>query len=314
MFQVKKPLWLAGLPVVLLSPSARAELLQLNHDLLSNSAVLAQGIVQITGVQINTIDDGLELSLIADGLLTGPEISTAGNALIIELPNATLALEEDEFRQFEPAEDIALIQVSQLPNSEVRVTVTGIDAPPTVATTIQANGLTLSLVPGTAPASDEDEELRILVIDAQESSYNPSRSSVATDTDTPLRNVPFSVQVIPRAVIDDRNVTELGEALATAGSVTDSGGRGRSEFGPNFLIRGFPVGDGVFRDGIPTFSLSALSTNDVERVEILRGPASVLFGQGEPGGIVNLVSKRPLEQPFYSVSATAGSFNTYRGA
>ncbi|MEM8545455.1 MAG: TonB-dependent siderophore receptor, partial [Cyanobacteria bacterium P01_H01_bin.119] len=128
------------------------------------------------------------------------------------------------------------------------------------------------------------------------------------------RNVPFSVQVIPRAVIDDRNVTELGEALATAGSVTDSGGRGRSEFGPNFLIRGFPVGDGVFRDGIPTFSLSALSTNDVERVEILRGPASVLFGQGEPGGIVNLVSKPPLEQPFYSVSATAGSFNTYRGA
>ena len=263
MFQVKRLLWLVGLPVVLLSPSARAELLQLNHDLLSNSAVLAQSIIQITDVQINTIDDELELNLVADGLLTEPTIYTAGNALIIELPNATLALEEDEFRQFEPAEDIALVQVSQLPNNEVRVTVTGIDAPPTVATTIQTNGLTLSLVPGTAPASDGDEELRILVIDAQESSYNPSRSSVATDTDTPLRNVPFSVQVIPRAVIDDRNVTELGEALATAGSVTDSGGRGRSEFGPNFLIRGFPVGDGVFRDGIPTFSLSALSTNDV---------------------------------------------------
>ena len=127
-----------------------------------------------------------------------------------------------------------------------------------------------------------------------------------------MRDVPLSIQVIPRAVLDDRNVTELGDALETAGGVIPEQGRGTSGEGPFFRIRGF--GAGVFRDGIEAFSLSPLSTNDIERVEVLKGPASVLFGQGSPGGIINLVSKRPLFEPFYEVSATVGSFDTYRSA
>ncbi|MEM6521301.1 MAG: TonB-dependent siderophore receptor [Cyanobacteria bacterium P01_C01_bin.70] len=314
MFPVRGLLWLAGLYPAFFIPSVKAEPVQPPANPSSASAVLAQGIVQITGVQINTVDGRLELNLSTSGVLTEPATSVNGNALIIRLTGAVLALEEDDFLQFEPAEGIALVQISQLPSNEVRVIVTGTDAPPTVSTTVQTEVLTLSLEPGTASASAEDEALRILVADVQDEGYNPTASGVATGTETPLREVPFSVQVIPRAVLDDRNVTEVGDALETAGGVADAGGRGRSEIGPNFLIRGLPVRDGIFRDGIPTFSLSALSTNDIERVEVLRGPASVLFGQGEPGGIINLVTKRPLAEPFYSVSATVGSFSTYRGA
>ncbi|MEM6839526.1 MAG: TonB-dependent siderophore receptor, partial [Cyanobacteria bacterium P01_C01_bin.120] len=307
-------LWLAGLYPAFFIPSVKAEPVQPPVNPSSASAVLAQGIVQITGVQINTVDGRLELNLSTSGALAEPATSFNGNALIIRLTGAVLALEEDEFLQFEPAEGIALVQVSQLPNNEVQVAVTGTDAPPTVSTFVRAETLTLSLEPGTAIASTEDEALRILVTNDQDEGYNPTSSSVATDTETPLLEVPFSVQVIPREVLEDRNVTEVGDALETAGGVADAGGRGRSEIGPNFLIRGLPVSDGIFRDGIPTFSLSALSTNDIERIEVLRGPASVLFGQGDPGGIINLVTKRPLAEPFYSVSATAGSFSTYRGA
>ncbi|NJM99676.1 MAG: TonB-dependent siderophore receptor, partial [Phormidesmis sp. RL_2_1] len=235
--------------------------------------------------------------------------------MVAEVTKAELRLPDGEtFQQFEPAEGIALIEVSQFPDGRVQVVVTGVDAAPDVEISAQTNGLTLSVVPGIAPVGESSEPLRIVVTGDQDEGYNPSTASTGTGIETPLRDVPFSVQVIPQEVIEDRNVTELGDALETAGGVVDAGGRGTSVFGPNFLLRGFPVSNSIFRDGISTISLSPLSTNDIEQIEVLRGPASVLFGQGEPGGIINLVSKRPLSEPLYSVQTTVGSFSTYRGA
>ncbi|PSM45858.1 TonB-dependent siderophore receptor, partial [Chroococcidiopsis sp. CCALA 051] len=86
-----------------------------------------------------------------------------------------------------------------------------------------------------------------------------------------------------------------------------------------FTIRGFSVGDygpNVTRNGL-SYGVPAgtqASFSDIERVEVLRGPASVLFGQGDPGGTINIVSKQPLRDPFYSVEATIGSYNRYGGA
>ncbi|NJM23941.1 MAG: TonB-dependent siderophore receptor, partial [Richelia sp. SM1_7_0] len=161
--------------------------------------------------------------------------------------------------------------------------------------------------------SQEDEPIE-LVVTAERDGYRVPNSSTATKTDTPLRDIPQSIQVIPQQVLEDRNVRELREALETAGGVTSTGARGTSTFGENFQIRGFDVRDSIFRDGIPYSSLGVLTTNDIESVEILKGPASVLFGQGEPGGVINLVSKKPLFEPFASTSFTVGSFDTYRGA
>ena len=62
------------------------------------------------------------------------------------------------------------------------------------------------------------------------------------------------------------------------------------------------------------FSLAPLSTSDIQQIEVLKGPASVLFGAGEPGGIINLISKKPLADPYASVSFTAGNFDTYQTA
>lgn len=272
-------------------------------------------VVQITGVQVNPTDAGIEVILETDtGQLQPASPTVVGNALIADIPNAALSLPDgDEFQQANPIEGIALVAVTELPDNRVRIAITGVDAPPNAELNLTAQGLTLAVTPGTESVTTEEEAIQVVVTGEQDEGYNPSDSSTATGIDTPLRDIPLSIQVIPREVIDDRNVVELGDALETAAGVVSVGGRGTSVFGPGFLIRGFPVNDGVFRDGIPTFSLAPLSTNDLERVEVLRGPASVLFGQGEPGGIINLVSERPLSEPFYSVSATAGNFDTYRG-
>ena len=147
----------------------------------------------------------------------------------------------------------------------------------------------------------------------ERSGYRVPNSSTATKTDTPLRDIPQSVQVIPQRVLEDRNVRELRDALETAGGVTSTGARSTSAFGENFQIRGFATRSSIFRDGIPSTSLGVLTTSDIESVEILKGPASVLFGQGEPGGVINLVSKKPLFEPYFSTSFTIEATKTLTG-
>ncbi|MBE9062516.1 TonB-dependent siderophore receptor [cf. Phormidesmis sp. LEGE 11477] len=308
-----------GLFSVVMTSAAIAQEDSLSSDLAQSNrppSNLVPNPRQIVGIQLTTTDDELTLQLTANSPLSASETSSIDNALIIEIPNVRLATEEEFFEQFNPTADIALVQVTQISDNRVRITVTGSDALPEAAVRTRTAGLTLGITPGIAGnASESDSEaLRIVVLEDIDEGYNPTDSSTAIGIDTPLRDTPFSVQVIPQAVIEDRNVVELGEALETAGSVVSAGGRGVSRDGPNFLIRGFPVVDSIFRDGIATSSLASIGTEDIERVEVLRGPASILFGQGEPGGIINLVSKRPLDEPFYSVSASVGNFDTYRGA
>ncbi|MGD1950163.1 MAG: TonB-dependent siderophore receptor [Leptolyngbyaceae cyanobacterium] len=270
--------------------------------------------VQITGVQVENTEAGLQIVLeTAGGEVTTPITTTSGNALVITVPDAVLA-DSNEFLQFEPAEGIAVVQVIELSDDRVEISITGADAPPVADVSIAEGGLALVVTPGIAQASETSEPLRITVTGDEDEGYNPTSASTATGTDTPLRDVPFSIQVIPQEVLEDRNVTELEDALQTAGSIVSAGARGTSAIGPNLLIRGFESADTIFRDGILEFSFAPLSTNDIERVEVLKGPASVLFGQGNPGGIVNLEAKQPLSEPFYEVSASAGSFDSYSGA
>jgi iron complex outermembrane receptor protein len=314
--RLQRLVWLAGwLALVPMAAQAETALSLENIAQPSGQAAdLAQAVTQITGVRVEPEGEELRLVLDAIGALGEPTTSVVGNALVAEIANAVLALPEGEsFEQFAPAQGIALVSVTNEPGNRVRVSITGNDGPPAVAVSPGVAGLVLGITPGLGLASGDDETIRIGVTGEGDEGYNPRSSGTATRTDTPLRDIPQSIQVIPRTVIEDRNVTELGDALQTAASVVSSGGRGTSVFGPNFLIRGFANRGGVFRDGIQSFSLAPLTTNDIDRVEILRGPASVLFGQGEPGGIVNLVPKQPLAAPRYEVAATVGSYNDYRG-
>jgi iron complex outermembrane receptor protein len=140
-------------------------------------------------------------------------------------------------------------------------------------------------------------------------------TSTATKTDTPLIETPQSISVITRDQLDDRAVQSITEALGyTAGTFSGTVADPRFD-DPN--IRGFSAGPNQFLDGLRilrNFGAPAIEPYGLERVEVLRGPSSVLYGQSVPGGLVNMVSKRPTDDKFGEVNLQAGSHDRYQGS
>ncbi|NDJ20042.1 TonB-dependent siderophore receptor, partial [Myxacorys almedinensis] len=221
-------------------------------------------------------------------------------SLIAEIPNATLALPQGQtFVADSPTADIATVQVEQRLGN-LRVSVAGKDALPQTEVTLKTGGLAYSLNP---EADEPDEEI---VVTGQREGYRVPNASTATKTDTPIRDIPQSIQVVPQEVLRDQNVTRLEEALKNVPGVTRiSPSTLRSS---TFNIRGFtataPSGN-FLRNGLrDILGQESLELSNIERVEVLKGPASVLYGTGTPGGTINLVTKQPLREPFYAIDAT----------
>jgi len=161
----------------------------------------------------------------------------------------------------------------------------------------------------------EGEEQEIVVTGEQETRYSVPNASTATRTDTPIRDIPQSIQVVPRQVLEDQQIIRIGDALQNVSGVNNVGSY--SGYEEEIRIRGFEVDTfqgGYFRDGIRLFTFGFPETANLERIEVLKGPASILFGQAQPGGIVNLVTKKPLREPYYFLEGTVGNYDTYRGA
>ena len=275
-------------------------------------AQIEASLTQITGVRVEETEAGLQLVLeTAEGDLPAPTTQTVGNALIADIPNAVLVLPDgNSFEQFAPAEGIALVAVTNEPGDRVRVAITGTDAPPVVAVT--ATGLAVTL--GEAIVGAEDDAIQVVVTGEQDEGYRVPNASVGTRTDTPLRDVPQSITVIPQQVIEDQQATRLFEVLQNAPGVFQGGVSPRT-YSNVFNIRGFASFDQTLVNGLPDPTVGNVGFgSNIERVEVLRGPASVLYGQGGLGGRVNLVTKQPLTEPLYFVEASAGSFAFYRGA
>ncbi|MGF1518698.1 MAG: TonB-dependent siderophore receptor [Nodosilinea sp.] len=276
-------------------------------------AQIAQSVVQITGVRLETTEAGLQVVLeTVAGELSAPTTRSLGNALIAEFPNAVLALPDGgEFTQASPAEGIALVTATNLAGNTVQVAITGVDAPPTIAVSAGAEGLVLSIAPGIASADADGEAIQVVVTGEQDEGYNPSRASTATRTDTPLRDIPASISVIPRQVLEDQNTIRIQDALQNVSGVNKRGNFGSTDAG-GYFIRGFSQ-DGNFRNGFSDNDFySSVDPANIERIEVLRGPASVLYGQVEPGGIINVVTKQPLSTPYYSAELSVGNYSFYR--
>ena len=261
--------------------------------------------VEITNVRLENTETGLQIVLETIGNeLATPATTVSDDVLIAEIPNAVLAL--GEFQQFEPTDDITLVQVTELSDNRVQVVITGADAAPTAAVSIAANGLTLNVTPGVAQVDESEETLRLLVTGEESSRYVEPNSATATRTDTPLRDIPQSIQVVPREVLEDQQVITLGDALRNVSGVVRSD---QIFTGELFIIRGFN-GATTLRDG---FRLNDggregfLELSNLETIEVLKGPASILTGSIQPGGVINLVSKQPLSEPFYDLELRAGN-------
>jgi iron complex outermembrane receptor protein len=163
--------------------------------------------------------------------------------------------------------------------------------------------------PTPAPASPPVHQLPELRVPGfLDQGYVTRDSVTGTKTDTPFIETPAVTDVINRKQLDDQRLLSLPEALQWVPGFGDESSRGGFE---RFTLRGFFAGDNTYLDGLrvdPRFWVSQ-EMFGMERVEVLKGPASVLYGQVEPGGLVNLVSKRPLPQAHYDFGYTGGSFS-----
>jgi iron complex outermembrane receptor protein len=149
--------------------------------------------------------------------------------------------------------------------------------------------------------------------DPYNKSYAVTNSSTATKTDTPIMETPVSIQVVSKAVMNDQKTATIKDALENVSGVRPQSSLGLSNA---FIIRGFRNGR-VYRNGLVSNGLgigegAQYDSGNLERVEVLKGPAAVLFGRIEPGGLINLVTKKPRDEAYYSVEQRFGSYDFYR--
>ncbi|KJH88387.1 ferrioxamine B receptor [Pseudomonas fluorescens] len=144
--------------------------------------------------------------------------------------------------------------------------------------------------------------------------YNATHSQVATKTSTALRETSQSVSVVTREQMDDQGAQTVSQAMRyTPGVLTNPyGATHRYDY---VAMRGFNDGsvDNIYLDGLKsmgdsgTYSSMQVDPYFLERVDILKGPSSVLYGRSSPGGLVALTSKKPLYEAYHQVQATVGT-------
>jgi len=179
----------------------------------------------------------------------------------------------------------------------------------------------LLCLPAAALADDTVELDRVTIssthsqetADGPVTGYRATRSASATRTDTAIEDIPQAISVVPEQVLDDLNISRMDKALDFAGGV----GRGNNFGGVSTLdysLRGF-ISANTYRNGFASYrgTNAAPDMAVVERVEVLKGPSSGLFGRSEPGGVINMVTKRPQNDNFTRIKLSAGRWDRYRG-
>ncbi|RIA36611.1 iron complex outermembrane receptor protein [Hephaestia caeni] len=138
----------------------------------------------------------------------------------------------------------------------------------------------------------------------------PDGSASASKADIPVLETSQAISILSEQLIEDQGVRRLGDALYNVAGVSRSNTYG---FFDGFKIRGFEASSGAtYLDGLrEDAGYATTELAGLERIEVVKGPASGLFGQGPLSGIVNLVSKRPREDAFLDVSLAGGSYDLF---
>lgn len=144
--------------------------------------------------------------------------------------------------------------------------------------------------------------------------YVAKTTTTGSKTDTPLKEIPQSISVITRKELDDRQPAQLEDTLAYTSGVVPSPWGVDDRF-DECLIRGFDICTStLYRDGLSQrligFSGFKIEPYGMDRIEVLKGPAGVLYGENDVGGIVNAITKRPPGEALYDGYVSYGSFST----
>ena len=141
-------------------------------------------------------------------------------------------------------------------------------------------------------------------------SYVKPIAQTATKTDTPIIETPASIQVVTQQILQDQKALTLDRALSNFSGVRSS----NIGWAENIYLRGFSTST-YFRDGFriddPSGLGGLLTLSNVDSIEVLKGPGSILYGRVEPGGVVNIITKQPQATPYYAIEQSVGSWDHY---
>lgn len=167
----------------------------------------------------------------------------------------------------------------------------------------------------TAPAAAGDEPAVLspfIVQTTSDDSYLVQKTTSATRLATDVANLPFSLTAITDSFLKDLGAFDIKDALSYLNVNEDSNVPFSSNVSSSFITRGLPAD--VLLNGfqIPGGFVPAARVT-VDRIEVLEGPASLLYGTMDPGGVINVVSKRPTPKPHYAAESTVGDEGLVRG-
>jgi catecholate siderophore receptor len=152
----------------------------------------------------------------------------------------------------------------------------------------------------------------IEVEEARDRGFVTDSTRSATRTETPLRDIPQTVNIVPQELIRAQNVTSLADALRNVPGITLTAPEGGTSNQQNFWLRGFPAGGDVFLDGVRDVGEYNHDLFNVESVEVLKGPSALMFGRGSTGGVINQSSKLPFLGNGTEAGATFGTYEQRR--
>jgi iron complex outermembrane receptor protein len=165
-----------------------------------------------------------------------------------------------------------------------------------------------------AQSSNSSEPISHVIVSTGSQSYAVENASSATRTSAPLIETPVSVDVVDQQVIQDKAILSPGElANSVSGVQADASPYGVGSSTTNFIVRGFSTNGINYRDGYRVNSIDApMDMANVDRVEFVKGPGSVLYGAAQPGGSVNTITKKAVNYNFANVDVQAGSWSFLR--
>jgi catecholate siderophore receptor len=155
-------------------------------------------------------------------------------------------------------------------------------------------------------SADAAPVAQIEITGQQENDYQPSVSHVGAKTAQAVRDIPQTVNVVDKSLMQSQGATSLADALRNVPGITIGGAEG-GQIGNNINLRGFTARTDIYLDGFRDRGQYYRDVFDLEQIEVLQGPSSMLFGRGSTGGVINQETKQAKLSNFAEVSGTVGS-------
>ncbi|MEO8459006.1 MAG: TonB-dependent siderophore receptor [Dokdonella sp.] len=148
-------------------------------------------------------------------------------------------------------------------------------------------------------------------VKATEHDFRADTSSIGGKVPTALRDIPQSITVIDRSLLEAQGATSFQDALRNVPGITIGGAEG-GQIGNNINLRGFTARTDIYLDGFRDRGQYYRDTFNLDAIEVLKGPSSMLFGRGSTGGVINQTSKQPFVGTLDQITATIGTGERYR--